>query len=240
MRMTLVAGADGCPAGWISIARNVSTGELRSDCFGTAGEMIRQRDAPRVLGIDVPIGLTQRGKRSCDVEARRKLGRPRSSSVFPPPVRGVLAELSPNTTREQASELHRRIDGRGIGAQAWGIVRKIEEVDDVLASRADLQSRVREVHPEVSFCVWAGRPMRFRKKNRMGRDERRSLIDDHFGREAFGSVRAEYRAKEVGDDDILDAFAVLWTAERVFRGQHGTLPEDPPLDAVGLRMEIVY
>jgi predicted RNase H-like nuclease len=45
---------------------------------------------------------------------------------------------------------------------------------------------------------------------------------------------------DVGNDDILDAFAALWTAERIFHGQARTLPDTPSQDAVSLRLEIVY
>jgi len=47
------------------------------------------------------------------------------------------------------------------------------------------------------------------------------------------------RVKDVGDDDILDAFAALWSAERIPRGVSQSLPERPPTDRFGLRMEIV-
>ena len=40
--------------------------------------------------------------------------------------------------------------------------------------------------------------------------------------------------------DILDAFAALWTAERIAAGRARTLPEQPPMDDTGLPMRIVY
>jgi len=41
-------------------------------------------------------------------------------------------------------------------------------------------------------------------------------------------------------DDLLDAFAVLWTARRIAEGKAVTLPARPPLDSFGLRMAIAY
>ncbi|MBI4571221.1 MAG: DUF429 domain-containing protein, partial [Chloroflexi bacterium] len=41
-------------------------------------------------------------------------------------------------------------------------------------------------------------------------------------------------------DDLYDACAAAWTAARFARGEHGTLPAEPPTDSRGLRMEIVY
>jgi predicted RNase H-like nuclease len=65
-------------------------------------------------------------------------------------------------------------------------------------------------------------------------------MDAHVGLNAYPSVRDRFLVKDVGHDDILDAFAVLWSAERIFRGRHRLPPERPPFDIWGLRMEIVY
>ena len=83
-------------------------------------------------------------------------------------------------------------------------------------------------------------PMRASKKTRVGHAQRRALVDGFFGAAAFEDVRRRFRIKEAADDDILDAFAALWTARRVLGGEAKTLPDDPPRDAAGLRMEIVY
>ena len=53
-------------------------------------------------------------------------------------------------------------------------------------------------------------------------------------------ARADYLKKDVADDDILDAFAALWTATRIFEGRARSLPERPPIDAAGLLMRILY
>lgn len=41
------------------------------------------------------------------------------------------------------------------------------------------------------------------------------------------------------DDDIFDAFAALWTAERISRGESGSLPEEPVSDSASLPMRMV-
>lgn len=41
------------------------------------------------------------------------------------------------------------------------------------------------------------------------------------------------------NDDLLDAFAALWTAERIYQGKATELPDNPPTDAFGLKMAIV-
>jgi predicted RNase H-like nuclease len=44
--------------------------------------------------------------------------------------------------------------------------------------------------------------------------------------------------RRVDLDDVLDALAAMWTAERVLAGTAVRLPENPPVDDVGLRMEM--
>jgi predicted RNase H-like nuclease len=232
----LAAGADGCRARWICVSRKVGSREIASACFETARALFAQRPAPDVIGIDIPIGLTDCGPRDCDREARRVLGRLRASTVFPAPIRAVLASRS----WEEACVVRSGVEGKRMSRQAWGIVGKVREVDEQLRARARLRRRVREVHPEVSFREWNGAPMRLRKTSRRGREERRRLVDEHFGPWAYEEVRARFRVKDVGHDDILDAFAALWSTERILRCVSRSLPERPPTDRCGLRMEIVY
>ena len=124
--------------------------------------------------------------------------------------------------------------------QAWAIVAKVRDVDRELTAGHDLHNRVKEVHPEVSFCAWAGQPMKWKKTSREGRRERRLIVEDYFGADAFQLVRKHFPVKQVGHDDILDAFAALWSAERVLRGESSPLPAEPSVDSCGIRMEIVY
>ena len=235
--MPLAGGADGCRAGWIAIFRSLSSDELESHVFRTASDLFEGCARADVLAIDVPIGLTDKGERACDEAARTKLGR-RRSSVFSAPRRFLLNAQS----QAAATALSRASGGGGISIQAFCIFGKITEVDRALR---DPQTRrppaIREVHPELSF--WAmnrKRPLDYSKKKRDGRGERLELVTHHFGEDAFTSVRARYLKKIAADDDILDAFAALWTAERIIRGEARTLPDDPPLDSEGLRMEMVY
>jgi len=80
--------------------------------------------------------------------------------------------------------------------------------------------------------------MAHRKKTQDGRAERGRLIDGRYGAEAANEVRDCYLVKDVGHDDINDAFAALWTAERILAGTASVIPDQPPVDAAGLRMEM--
>jgi predicted RNase H-like nuclease len=235
-RSLFTAGADGCKVGWIRLVKRLDAVEITLQLFPTAKALIFARPEPTVLTLDAPIGLTEAGPRQCDQMARKVLGRGRASSVFPAPIRPALSASS----QDEASELTQRIDGRRVPAQAWGIYPRIREIDSILRAEPGLQQRVREVHPEVCFWAWNGEsPMKFKKKKPEGRDERCALINGHFGPGTVERV-LDQRPTGVARDDIIDALAALWTAERIARGEARTLPPQPPVDEMGLRMEMVY
>lgn len=234
-----VAGVDGCKSRWLCIGRDLHTGGITARLFGSAALLADQDPLPDVIGWDIPIGLADDGTgRGCDSAARSVLRAPRASSVFTAPIRSALAAGS----RAEASEITaRRCDGRRVAAQAFGIYAKVRELDELLAARSELRGRIREVHPEICFWAWNdGAAMQHYKKTPAGEHERRELVARHFGDAAFDAVRAQLAPKRAPADDILDAFAALWTAERIARGDARTLPEEPRLDTRGLRMEIVY
>jgi predicted RNase H-like nuclease len=229
----LAAGADGCSGGWICVTCDGS-GAVESSCFETAEALLAQQPRPDALAIDVPIGLPGRGARECDRAARAALGR-RRSSVFPAPPRPVLAAAS----WEEACRIREGIEGKRMSKQAWGIVAKIRAVDEALRREPARAQWVREVHPELCFARWRGAPLAHPKKRAPGRAERLALVAAHFGADAFAAARLRHPRREAADDDLLDAFAALWSAERMLRGDAVSLPPSPPLDAFGLRMEIV-
>jgi predicted RNase H-like nuclease len=159
------------------------------------------------------------------------------SSVFPAPIRPALVA----ETRVRAAKINFNADGRRVGVQSFGIFPKIREIDEVLHPNPKMQSRVFEVHPELSFWAWnGGKAMEHSKKSPSGKVERRCLIDRCFGQTAVDTVRASHPAKEVGLDDIHDAFAALWLAQRISEESAKVVPNPPPLDSEGLMMTIWY
>lgn len=234
--MTFIGGADGCPSGWIVVEQDTGTGELESRVVGRIEELFAGRPELAVLAIDIPIGLTESGPRECDVLARRRI-RPRGSSVFPAPIRPALAAA----TYDDASRISRECQGRGISKQAFMIYPKIRAIDESLRADQALRNRVFEVHPELCFHEWNGsEPMLHAKKTFSGARDRHKLVESVFGGDAFGRIRAQHRPSAVADDDILDAFAALWTAGRIVRGNARSLPETMPFDAAGLPMRMMY
>lgn len=189
--------------------------------------------APRVVAVDVPIGLPAHGARACDRAARELLG-PRRSSVFPAPLRALLAAAS----YDEASRLRERIERKRLSKQAWFIFPKVDEVDRLLRRSAPARAAVREIHPELCFYYLNGeRPMSAPKRKAAGRDERLEVLRAWCG-DAVDRSLADRGRLTCAADDVIDAFAALWTAERIAEGKAVTHPANPELDAHGLPMSI--
>src|SRR6185436_13019562 len=88
-----------------------------------------------VIAIDIPIGLPSgaprdNARRRADAEARAFLGRRRAVSVFSSPCRPTLAAQS---YREACDlEVRARGGGKGLSQEAYNIIPKIRDVDDVI------------------------------------------------------------------------------------------------------------
>ena len=236
-----IIGVDGCKGGWLSIARELDSGEISAEVLPTIGGLLKQKPLPLVAAIDIPIGLTDAGPRRCDRLARQMLGRPRASSVFPAPIRPALAAKN----RQEANEITRSVDGRGVGAHAWNLYSRIREVDRVLTDNHWARRFLYEVHPEVSFLGWrggwtGGAAIAQSKKSVEGAFIRTKLVDEHFGKQARSEIRAGHPRSLVADDDINDAFAALWTADRIRVGHAQVTPNPPEIDSLGIGMGIWY
>lgn len=233
--MAVVAGLDGCPWGWLCLTKDLATGKVCACILPNIGQLLTMNPRPDVVMVDVPIGLTNSGARDCDLLARKYLRAPRSSSVFPAPVRPTLAA----TTYIQACQLGVTADGRKLSQQAWAILPKIREVDTFLRADPTLQQWVREVHPEVCFWAWnSKKAMGNRKKSAAGKAEREALVKPVYGT-AYAAAQSSLPRGQYGNDDLLDAFSALWTGERFVAGNALVLPGTPPLDSCGLRMEMI-
>jgi len=235
--MSQISGVDGCRGGWIAIRKEVASGEISSAVYASSEELIYASPAPEVLALDIPIGLTNSGPRQCDLLARKMLGPSRGSSVFPAPIRPALAAAD----QSEASSISRSIDGKGVSAQAFAIYRRVGEVDELMRSDERALGYVREIHPELCFMAWNnGEPIIESKKSHQGMNVRLSLVSEHFGDTATSLVRKRHPAGQVADDDIYDAFAALWTAERILIGTAKSIPDQPEIDPLGLPMAMWY
>lgn len=235
--MPNLVGINGCKLGWFCIFEELPSRHLASKTFETIDDLAKHIATLDVIAIDVPIGLTDAGPRRCDQEARKLLGPKRGSSVFPAPIRAAIDA----PTYEEACARSFAAQNKKLPKQSWGIYPKIRQLDALLRAHPELKSRIFEVDPGVSFRAWNDlEPIVEPKKTRAGADIRMALVAKHFGNEAFATIRVRYQRKDVADDDIFDAFAALWTAERIQNGTALVIPENPPTDAEGLPMRMVY
>jgi predicted RNase H-like nuclease len=214
----------------------MEAGRLRTQRVAALSECIDGAAGFDVVAIDVPIGLSdafETGGRACDRAARKYLGK-RAGSVFPAPVRPVLAASSweDACARSRASAPH----GKAISKQTFAILPKIREIDDLLRTRRKLRDVVREVHPEVCFGELVGRPMIYPKRKREGREERRQALARCFN--DFDVIVKTGREDGLRVEDILDAAVACWSALRLADGEGRSLIEPVPHDTTGLPMTI--
>ncbi|MDD9206928.1 DUF429 domain-containing protein [Georgenia sp. 10Sc9-8] len=223
-----VLGVDACKAGWVGIA--VSDGPPQAYVAASIASLI---DQARRLGpldavaVDIPIGLPDTGRRTADVSARAAIGG-LGSSVFMTPVRPAL-EAPDHPT---AVLVNRRLAGEGISVQAYGLRRRVFEVEQYVRDEPQL---VIEVHPEVCFAHMQGRPMTSRKSTWAGVVNRHRLLSEN-GIDLAGELGLA--GVNVGVDDVLDAGAAAWTARRYAAGRAMSLPDPPEIFSDGWRTAI--
>jgi predicted RNase H-like nuclease len=197
-----VVGVDGTKGGWVAIA--LTDGRFEHDYVLTSiGSTFAEVGAAEVIAIDVPIGF---GPRQADSAARAFL-RGAASTVFSTPSRELLeGPFGP---------------GLGISAQSHALGPRILHITDF--ARDD--PRIYEVHPEVSFrAMNSGRALRYKKKSAGGALERAELLRRE-GIELYELGSAAL----VPLDDVLDAGASAWSAQRIATGRALSLPDPPEL-----------
>ena len=188
-----------------------------------------------VVGVDIPIGLSDVGRRKADIEARERLGPQRQRSVFHAPAHCTLDA----SDDKEAYDCNGR-SGYKLSPLALSLLPKIREVRNASEAEEYLdnaQPRLAEVHPEVSFSELAGEPMTFGKKTPAGVAERVAALEAIFSnvRDAVGTpIQGPPRP---GLDDLLDAVAAAWTARRVASGEAACLGGGE-FDETGYPMQI--
>ena len=104
------------------------------------------------------------------------------------------------------------------------------------------RATLRESHPEV--CFWALndlQPMKYSKKTKEGRSERRKVLEKAYEDSAamIDEALSKFKRSQVSEDDILDAVVLVVTASQ-WASVRYTLPHYPKLDSKSLRMEMLF
>ena len=208
-----VVGVDGWKGRWVGVF--LKDGVFTDvEIFDSISDISLLKE-PQVIAIDVPIGLEDGKPREADIDARKLIGK-RSSSVFPAPPLFCL-EPGWQSYREANQESRRRYE-KGINVQTFALMKNIREAE--AASHAD--SRIFETHPEVCFACLRSSPLEYSKKTWNGQQERLTLIEE------AGILFPKFLDKEKGKippDDLLDAAAAAWTANRIALGTAEALPD---------------
>ena len=219
-------------------------GRFSWDVVPELSRVIESASDDDVVFVDIPIGLpsgppdTSCCVRRCDGDARQFVGA-RRSNVFSVPARRVVTG---NWKYPEANDLNRRLLGKGLAKQAYSLVLKIREVDELLLRNRKAKAIVREVHPEVCFREFAGKELKCSKKTHNGYWERMDVLQEvsASARRAVQTDRiGDQFARDVAPDDVLDAMAAALTATAA-KCALKTLPCCPQKDARGLPMEMVY
>jgi predicted RNase H-like nuclease len=223
-----VAGVDACRNGWVAVALDTAGQVVAIGADASLAGLLApwlDQDGAMIAGIDMPLGLLEKGWRDADRAARGLLG-PRRSSVFAIPPRAVWAEAS----YPRANQRCRELTGQGLSIQAWGLRARLLEANQY---RGTCGHPLYEIHPELAFAALAGQPLAHSKHTPAGRDLRRQLLS-RAGIEIPGSTPASQTG------DVLDAAAVAWSARRVAAGLAVTVPAQPQRDRADREIAIRY
>ncbi len=216
-----IAGIDGCKAGWIAAVR--PAGEVAATRIEIVADLAAFLARPDLAAaaIDMPIGLPERvagGGRGPEQALRPLLGA-RQFSVFSIPSRAAVEAADYAAARAVA--LATSDPPRSVAKQAFCLFPKIRALDALLRADANLAARVFETHPEGAFAAMAGAPLAHPKKV-MSRPHGPGLAERAGLLAATGVPRALLDAsppRGAGADDVLDALACAFTADRILRGE---------------------
>jgi predicted RNase H-like nuclease len=235
-------GVDGCAAGWVGVLRSLRGKPPRVYVAARFAELLTLREVPSFVAVDIPIGLPERiGEAGRGPEAllRPRLGE-RQSSVFAIPSRAAVS----CDTYEEACRVAAETSepSRMVSKQAFFLFPKIRELDALMRADPGNAYFIHESHPEAVFMTMNdGRPLGEPKKRRgaphaPGLELRRDLVSSVAGFER-PFLHADLLSR-VGDDDLLDACACSWTAERIALGTAVSYPSPPLHDAHGIPIAI--
>jgi len=118
---------------------------------------------------------------------------------------------------------------------------KIREVHEYMHANPGSGHFLYEVHPHLSFLELKGgvadqQPADSKPRFR----DQLSFLCDIFPSDALYQALTAFRHAEASRHDILDAFAMLWSAKRIATSRAERLPSMPVYDAGGFDMAIWY
>ncbi|HET6378963.1 MAG TPA: DUF429 domain-containing protein [Methylocella sp.] len=233
------AGVDGCRGGWAAVSYPFcDPGQAVARFSPRFEDFLDLLDPGCILAVDIPIGLPERavrGGRAADWAAREFLGA-RRAAVFPIPSRQAVYAYREGYAQVCRVARETSDPPRALSLQAYQILPRIQEVDQLLFRRPELARRIFEAHPEVSFALMhGGEPLPVPKKGKgrllaRGLECRRQILESQGFSAAFLEAPPPAGAAL---DDLYDACACAWSASRIIAKRAITLPAKPGAGASG-------
>jgi predicted RNase H-like nuclease len=201
--------------------------------------LLSTAEEAEVVAVDVPIGHDDRegaqrgGRRAADEAAREALGEAAERVFWTPPL-----QVFENDDYEAACDQAEREGWPEPEEPMFAGRHRLRTVNE----RARTDDRLVEAHPEISYLELNehhgdGGPLETHGRGPRATYERLQLLAEVGLRPA----RSLGGVGRMSPRDVLEASAAAWTADRVARGEHGTLPADPPTDPeTGLEVCIRY
>lgn len=207
-------GIDGCKGGWIL----AETDGVQFTC--TFLDSLSRLNPPdfETLLIDIPLSFAKNDLRVSEVEAKKRLGK-RRSTLFLTPVKEAVFEKN----YQKGLEINRKIAGRGFSKQAFFLFPKIQEA---LFLKEKSFGNFFESHPELCFLGLSGEVAKYSKKTKEGRAERLELIKK-LSLEAFSAIHKTKH--KVFEEDLIDAVLLALAA---MKKEGLTYLGDPPEDVI--------
>lgn len=226
----ILAGVEPVTGGWLVVPGNLQGINLApqpAQLMPSLADVLDYRPSFTIVALHAPVGVLEKPgeMRTCDSEARSRLGR-RGGSVIPAPSRALLDARSYDEARE--------IDP-GLDIVRWrSFAKSAEAIREVQSWR---QRTVYEVHPELAFTTMnEGAPVPYPRRSQLGREARKRLLEAKLPG-AFGVL--QQRPSGVREEKLIDALADLWTARRIMARAIVRSVEEPVWDEEGVRMDIV-
>lgn len=237
----VLAGVDGCRAGWIAMVRHPGEAGPRVLIFARFADLVAGLGPGATIAVDMPIGLPDRingGGRGPEQTIRPYLGA-RQSSVFSIPARAAVEA----ETYSEACHLAQQSSDppKKVSKQAYFLFGKIREIDQLMQAQPGMRARIFECHPEFAFCRLNNMtPMAMPKKirgsvNPDGIAERTALLARHG---IDPAIFASGPPRGAAMDDLVDAAVNLVMAGRHAKGLTTPFPANPSRDRYGTLIAI--
>ena len=230
--MKYVAGIDGSHAGWISVIRQIDKANYYKLVFSKDLSVLCN-DRINLALIDMPVGLDKKiftGGRIVDKLARKKLIK-RKSSIFNAPSRLTLKAKN----YQEANKINKK-QGLGLSKQSWNLIPKIKELEILM--QQDNRPLIFESHPEISFQEMNNKELNYSKKERLGIEERKKILESNGFEIEFLNKHLREKNRNFKHDDFLDACAISWSALRVSKNKNKNIPEKGVKDEKGILMQM--